>query len=65
MEETVRKFRVLNLKKELLSASPEQEKLTQTMKLLIQMRKNCQYNLLVDGSAIPVLPVREKDNNPH
>ena len=65
MEETVRKFRVLNLNKEFLSALPEPEKLVWTMKLSIQMRRDYQYDLLADGSAIPVPLVWRKDNNPH
>src|SRR6267154_1615478 len=65
MEETVRKFRIINLNKQFLGAMPEPGRLVRTTKLLIQMRKDYQYDLLTDGSAIPVLPVWGKDNNPH
>ena len=65
MEETIRKFRILNWNKEFLSAAPEPEKLTRTTKLLTQIRRVYQYDLLVDGLAIPVPPVWGKDNNPH
>ena len=65
MEETFRKFRILNWNKEFLSATPEPEKLTRTTKLLTQIRRDYQYDLLADGLAIPVPPVWGKDNNPH
>ena len=65
MEETVRKFRIINLNEEFLSAVPKPEKLARMTKLLIQMRKDYQYDLLADRSAIPVPPVWGKDNNPH
>lgn len=65
MEETIRKFRILNQNKEFLGAAPEPEKLARTTKLLIQIRRDYQYDLLADGLAIPVLPVWGKDNNPH
>jgi hypothetical protein len=65
MEETIRKFRILNRNKEFLGAAPEPEKLTRTTKLLTQIRGDYQYDLLADGLAIPVPPVWVKDNNPH
>ena len=65
MEETIRKFRVLNWNKEFLGAAPEPEKLTRTTKLLTQMRRDYQYDLFAGGLAIPVPLVWEKDNNPH
>ena len=64
MEETVRKFRILNWNKKFLGAALEPEKLTRTTKLLTQIRRDYQYDLLVDGLAIPVPPVWGKDNNP-
>ena len=51
MEETIRKFRILNGNKEFLGAAPEPEKLTWTMKLLTQIRRDYQYDLLADGLA--------------
>ena len=65
MEETVRKFRILNWNKEFLGAAPEPEKPTRTTKLLTQIKRDYQYDLLADGLAIPVPPVWGKDNNPH
>jgi hypothetical protein len=65
MEETVRKFRILNWNKEFIGAAPEPEKLTRTTKLLTQIRRDYQYDLLADGLAILVPSVWGKDNNPH
>src|SRR6266853_470355 len=50
MEETVRKFRVINLNEEFLGAAPEPGRLAWTTKLLIQIRMDYQYELLADGS---------------
>jgi hypothetical protein len=65
MEETVKKFKVINMNEEFLSAAPKPGKLARTTKLLIQMRKDYQYELLADRLEIPVPPVWGKDNNPH
>ena len=65
LEETVRRFKVLELNNEVLGAAPKLGRLTRTMKLLVQMRKDYQYDILVEGSAILVPPVWGRDNNPH
>jgi hypothetical protein len=65
LEETVRRFRVLEWNNEVLGAAPEPGRLTRTMKLLVRMRKDYQYDILVEGSAILVPPVWGRDNNPH
>ena len=48
MEETVKKFRVINLNEEFLGAAPEPGRLAWMTKLLIQIRRDYQYKLLAD-----------------
>ena len=64
MEKTIGEFRVISFNEEVLGAAPWPNNLRQTLKLLAQMRKDYQYDILAEGLAIPVPPIWGKDNDP-
>jgi hypothetical protein len=65
MEKTVREFRMVSSDGEMISAAPQPKNLIQTMRLLMKIRRDCYYEVLADGLAIPEPPIWGKTNNPH
>ena len=64
MEETVQEFRIVGADGNIIGAAPRPEKLARITKLLTNMRKNYQYEILADALIIPVPSIWGKANNP-
>ena len=64
MERTIGEFRVISFNEEVLGAAPQPDSLRRTLRLLAQMGKDYQYNVLAEGSAIPMPLIWGKDNDP-